>query len=995
MRAPLPADEAARLTSLHGYEILDTPPEQVFEDLVRLASTVSGMPVALISLVDAERQWFKARLGLDLRETPREFSFCSHAILEDGVFVVEDASHDPRFADNPYVTGDPRVRFYAGAPIRTRDGHSLGTVCVLGQVPSSLRPEQRRALSELAALVADQLEQRAAAWKLKRELALSAARLRAATDSLPFGLWMRDPEHRCVLQNSVARAQRGDLLGTRPQEADVPAELKQQWEEEGRRAMAGEIVRGERVQTSAGSTRIIDRLVVPVRDGGRVLGYLGFNIDITDRKLAETALRESEVRFRNMAEHAPLAVWVTDASGACTYINRRWEALTGQRSRDAEDEGWLTCVHPEDRPTAGRRFTAASIAQNDYQNEYRVLHPSGTWRWVLSTAAPRYGDDGTFLGYVGSVIDVDERRRAEEALRQSEGRLRRAQEAGGIGDWELNLATGEAYWSDRLFHLLGMEPGQLQPSLEIARHLIHPEDRDRVVAEMDAAVAGLSAFDSEFRILRADGAVRWMASRAEVALNAHGRPSRLVGVNFDVTDRKEADERIRELALQDPLTGLSNRRMLLAVLARELARARREGCALSLLLVDLDDFKGINDTLGHTAGDELLVLTAQRLQACLRNGDHVARLGGDEFAVVAVGAGGPDAPGALASRIVEVLGQPAELRGVEIRPGASVGIVIWPSDGADAEALLARADLALYAAKEAGRGTWRFFEAAMQERARTIASLDRDLRRALERGEFVLHFQPIVELQAFRLRGFEALLRWRHPDRGLTAPGAFLPQAERNRLIVPLTYWTVAEALRHAAAWRAGGAADAYVSVNLAVPALAGDGLIDHVTARLRSEGLPADALLAEVTEGAMAEGERVMAMLAQLREAGVRIGIDDFGAGYSSLARLRDLPFDLLKIDRAFLAGSSTKEEAILRAVVELARGLDVPTVAEGVETRSQLALLRRVGACCTQGFLIAPPMPADAIVPWVREWEKGRFRVMHANGLSHTENARSRQAS
>ena len=240
MRAPLPADEAARLTSLHGYEILDTPPEQVFEDLVRLASTVSGMPVALISFVDAERQWFKARLGLDFHETPRELSFCSHAILEDGVFVVEDASRDPRFADNPYVTGDPRIRFYAGAPIRTHDGHSLGTVCVLGQVPSSFRPEQRRALSELAALVADQLEQRAAARKLRRELALSAARLQTATDSLPFGLWMRDLEHRCVLQNPVARAHRGDLLGTRPQEADVPAELKQLWEEEGRRALAGE-----------------------------------------------------------------------------------------------------------------------------------------------------------------------------------------------------------------------------------------------------------------------------------------------------------------------------------------------------------------------------------------------------------------------------------------------------------------------------------------------------------------------------------------------------------------------------------------------------------------------------------------------------------------------------------------------------------------------------------------------------------------------------------
>jgi diguanylate cyclase (GGDEF)-like protein/PAS domain S-box-containing protein len=610
---------------------------------------------------------------------------------------------------------------------------------------------------------------------------------------------------------------------------------------------------------------------------------------------------------------------------------------------------------------------------------------------VISTAAPCYGDDGAFLGYVGSVIDVDERRRAEEALRQSEGRLRRAQEAGGIGDWELDLATEAVYWSDRLYRLLAVEAGQVRPCWKAMRELIHPDDRDRVAREVEATAAGLGPLDTEFRVLRPDGAIRWLASRGELMLGADGRPERLVGVCFDQTERKEAEERIWELALHDPLTGLPNRRMLLSVLTRELARARREACSLSLFLVDLDDFKGINDTLGHTASDELLVLTARRLQACLRDGDHVARLGGDEFAVVAVGAGGPDAPAALAGRIVQVLGQPAELRGAEIRPGASVDIVIWPSDEADAEALLARADLALYAAKEAGRGTWRFFEAAMQERARTVASLDRDLRRALERGEFVLHFQPIVELQAFQLRGFEALLRWRHPDHDLTAPGEFLPRAERNRLIVPLTYWAIAEALRQAAAWRAGGAADAYVTVNLALPVLAGDGLVEHVGARLRAEGLPADALLAEVTEGAMAEGDRVTVMLAQLRGTGVRIGIDDFGAGYSSLARLRDLPFDLLKIDRAFLAGSSRKEGAILRAVVELARSLDVPTVAEGVETPAQLALLRRVGACCTQGFLIAPPMPADAIIPWVREWQQSRLRVMHTSSLNHTESART----
>ncbi len=460
-------------------------------------------------------------------------------------------------------------------------------------------------------------------------------------------------------------------------------------------------------------------------------------------------------------------------------------------------------------------------------------------------------------------------------------------------------------------------------------------------------------------------------------------------VGRDITERRRAEQQIRDLALADPLTGLPNRRALLERLEIEIASAREHGGSVVLCMVDLDHFKTINDSLGHSTGDALLIEAAQRLRQGAPEGSVVARLGGDEFAVLAAGSIPEDELAQRAERLVDQFRRPFIVRGSEMRIGATVGIASHPADAPDAEMLLAHADLALYAGKKGGRGTWRLFRPVMHEQASRRATLDRDLRLAVERGEFALHFQPIVEIEGLRLRGFEALLRWQHPEQGSIPPSAFLAAAERNRLIVPLTFWAVDEALRHAAAWRAAGIGPVQVAVNLAASALDTTSIAEHAGERLRAHGMTPDSLLVEVTEGVIADGRRAMAALQALRSLGIQIAIDDFGAGYSSLARLRDLPLDVLKIDRAFIAPPHARSESILRAVVDLARGLDLPTVIEGVENADQLDLVRRVGVTCAQGYLMGRPMPADAVQAWAQAWTDGRLRAPAHDLLSRTRNA------
>ena len=465
--------------------------------------------------------------------------------------------------------------------------------------------------------------------------------------------------------------------------------------------------------------------------------------------------------------------------------------------------------------------------------------------------------------------------------------------------------------------------------------------------------------DRTFRHLKADG--------SEIEVLAHARhivygkrPAVLVAI-VDVTAHRQAEARIAHMAHHDALTDFPNRVRFNAYLGDALARVRRQGETLAVLCLDLDRFKDVNDTLGHAIGDQLLKAVAARLLPCVRETDLVARLGGDEFAIVQAGIGGPNGASALASRLTEVLAAPYEVEGHAVVTGACIGIALAPGDGTSAEVLLRNADIALHRAKAAGRGAFRFFEPEMDRAVRARRTLELDLRKAYQEGEFELHYQPLVDLKRGEVSGFEALLRWRHPQRGMVMPADFIRLAEEIGLIVPLGEWVIRQACAEAASWPSG----VKIAVNLSPVQFKRKNLLQAVVGALDMSRLPANRLELEITEFVLlSENEANLAMLHQLRELGVRISMDDFGTGYSSLSYLRSFPFDKIKIDKSFVGDADRPDcMAIIRAVAGLGASLGIATTAEGVETAEQLERLRQEGCTEVQGYLLSPPRPASEV--------------------------------
>ncbi len=445
-----------------------------------------------------------------------------------------------------------------------------------------------------------------------------------------------------------------------------------------------------------------------------------------------------------------------------------------------------------------------------------------------------------------------------------------------------------------------------------------------------------------------------------------------VATHEDITERRRAEARIVYLAGHDQLTDLPNRVLLREKLEAVLAKAAQGG-SFAVHCLDLDRFKAVNDTLGHSMGDELLKQVAERLRNAVREDNVVARLGGDEFAVVQCELDRPEAASALANRIIEVIGEPYYIDGQRIVIGTSVGVALAPGDGLDPDQLLKNADLALYRAKEDGRGTVRFFERGMDARLQARRLFETELRAALGNGELEVYYQPVFNLAANEISGFEALLRWNHPVRGMVSPVEFIPVAEDTGLIIPIGEWVLRQACAEAAAWPA----PLQVAVNLSAVQFKGRNLVGTVMSALAAAGLPPARLELEVTESVLLlESQATRATLHKLRELGVRIAMDDFGTGYSSLSYLRSFPFDKIKIDRSFIRDLSTKPgcTAIVHAIAELARSLGMATTAEGVETEEHLTLLRAEGCTEIQGYLISPPKPAENVPALLAKYNVAR---------------------
>jgi diguanylate cyclase (GGDEF)-like protein/PAS domain S-box-containing protein len=565
------------------------------------------------------------------------------------------------------------------------------------------------------------------------------------------------------------------------------------------------------------------------------------------------------------------------------------------------------------------------------------------------------------------VRELQQCREGSAQLRLREERYALALQGSGDGIWDWDLATDRVYFSPRWRELVyGEEAGaEADPAAWLDR--VHADDLEAVKTDIRAHLAGRTpTLETEHRLLRKDGSYRWVLARGVAVLDEAGNPRRLAGTLSDVTARKKAEELLRYQAAHDVLTGLPNRAAFLERLERSVARARRNrDYRFAVFFLDLDRFKLVNDSLGHMTGDQLLVGVARRLLQCLRPGDMVAHAGGDEFTLLVDNIASAVDSSHLAGRIRDSFSEPFTVGGQEVFVSASIGIAL-SSGYTRPQDMLRDADSAMYRAKARGAGGFELFDRDMQAEALTRLQLETDLRRALDRQEFRIHYQPVVSLLTGEITGFEALLRWQHSERGLLFPGAFLAVAEETGLLIPVGAWVLRQACDQGRLWqeRYGRERPLTMSMNLSTQTFTQSDVERTVAEALSATGLPGRLLRLEITESVlMKDVDSVVAVLERVRLREVEFHIDDFGTGYSSLSYLHRLPAEALKIDRSFVGrmGEPGDDGVIVRTIVEMAHNLGRHVIAEGVETPEQLARLRALGCEHAQGYYFARPLPGE----------------------------------
>jgi len=656
-----------------------------------------------------------------------------------------------------------------------------------------------------------------------------------------------------------------------------------------------------------------------------------------------------------------------------TAVDRVSAALEFLRGQEKVDVVLLDVSLPDTRPGSLDSLTRIKQAAPDLP----VILLTGIDDEELAVQAVRQGAQDYLVkqeideGLLGrSIRYAIERKRAEMALHESQERYALAVNGAKDGLWDWDLDSDRIYLSLRWKTMLGFADGEIgeSPSEWLGR--IHPEDLPAVRHAISAHLLGQAPdFESEHRMLHRDGGYRWVLTRGLAVRNGAGDAYRMAGSQSDITARKAAEERLLHDAFHDPLTGLPNRALFMDRLGMAIAHAKRRlSYTFAVLFIDLDRFKNVNDSLGHSVGDELLIAVARRLESCLRPGDTVARLGGDEFTILLDEVADVDHAVQIAQRMHREMARPFQVQGHEVFVTLSLGITLCAGgDYERPEDVLRDADTAMYGAKGSGKARDAIFDRDMHDRAVALLRLETDLRLAIERSEFEIHYQPIISLTNGRIDAFEALLRWRHPGRGLLRPDSFVPVAEDTGLIVPIGWWVLREACRQLAEWQAlpWTGEDLAVTVNLSGKQLIQADVVERIAEILRETGILPGGLRLEITEGTiMGQAEDAIAKLLALRGFGVKLYIDDFGTGYSSLSYLHRLPVDALKIDRSFISemnGGDGRSE-IVGTIVTLARILRMDVAAEGIETAEQVSRLRALSCHYGQGYFFSEPLAGIA---------------------------------
>ena len=857
-----------------------------------------------------------------------------------------------------------------------RDGDRLSVV----NSAMALHDDQGRFVGSFA-VVTDVTQQARAEEALRR----SEERFRRIFEQGPLGITVVDTELRYVQVNERACEMLGyreeELLGKRPRDVTHPDDAQRDVE------LADQVLHGalqdyqieKRLLRRDGSVVWARLTATALRDeAGKPLYGIGLIEDITERREAELALKASERRFRDLFDGVPVGVYRIDLDGRVLDANPVLVELLGFEHRDdligrstgdlyveeSHRQAWQLLMDQEGR--------VLDFETPIYRRDGRVI-------WVRSHTRALENADGEVTAYEGTVEDITDRRKAEERLRQSEDRFRSLVQhtsdvislldANGTVRYESPSGRSLTGWSER--ERLGQD----------AFAIVHGDDRAEVRRRFEALLArNDESVRMEYRVEARSGEVRVCESIFTNQLDNRAVAG-VVVTTRDVTERKRAEERLQHEVLHDALTGLPNRVLFLDRLNHCLERrAKRYAHRAAVLFVDLDRFKMVNDSLGHLVGDELLVEASQRLRSSIRPSDTLARFGGDEFAVLLENL--PDASPAVrvAERIQKALAKPFQLAGREVYTSASIGIALSQKVTGSPEDLLRDADTAMYRAKGQGRAAYAIFDAEMHAQVVGQLRLETELRQAIEGDQLEVHYQPIVDVASGAVAGFEALVRWRHPQRGLVMPGDFLPQAEESGLMHQVGRTVLATACRQLQAWRGdepGGAGDApwrgldwYVTINLSPRQLAHADLVSDVEQVLADTGLPGNLLVLEVTERALLErSDEVESTLARLTELGVRLALDDFGTGHSSLSLLHRVPFAQIKLDRWIVQGldraaGRAGEAELIAGLLALCEVRGIATVAEGVETTGQHRKLREQHCALAQGRLYAPPLEANEIL-------------------------------
>jgi len=962
--------ERQRQRALDELQILDTPPEAGFDELTRLASLYFGTPIALVSLIDRDRQWFKSRIGLHVTQTPRDIAFCNTAIQSPNVLVVNDALNDPRFAGNPLVLGAPNVRFYAGAPLVSSEGHALGTLCVIDHEPRSFTADQCEILASLSRQVIAQMELRWEHERVRRskaELQKTKAQLELVLKGTNDGWWDRDVATREIYFSERTLEMLGYVPQDLPSGVDLSPTLFQPADLRHINDVIREAVRSGQERFSAElHMQHCNGNLIPVvcrgyitRDAtGWATRISGMMTDLSEFRRTQRAQEESQQRYRQLFENSMDGVILGRASdGKLFAINPAACAMLGRTEQELIAGGRNLFLDPLDQRIA--RLFATRAREGAARGEINFVRADGTPFEIEVSSVVYRGADGQQMA--STVFrDITQRKKAEEEMRIAATAFE-SHEAIFVCDANWTVLRVNAAFAKMTGYTAEEALGQSP------RQLLGSEKTDAAFyIEMAKSLHETGTWHGEVWDRRKNGDVypAWLI--VTVLRDAQGEVSHYVATMTEITDRKKAEEEIRHLAFYDSLTGLPNRRLLIDRLGQALTNSARHKRKGALLFLDLDNFKVLNDTRGHDMGDRLLTQVAQRLVSCVREGDTVARLGGDEFVVMLLDLS--EDPYAAAThaehvgeKILQTLNQPYLLGNITYESSPSIGVTLFGEQKESMDELLKRADLAMYGAKAAGRNTLRFFDSSMQSAISNRVALEADLRAALLKSEFILHYQAQVDARG-RVTGAEVLVRWRQQTRGMVSPAEFIPLAEETGVILPLGRWVLETACKQIAAWADHPTAGHLtVAVNISGRQLMRSDFVETVMQVLQETGANPKRLKLELTESVLVKDvENTIAKMRALQSVGVGFSMDDFGTGYSSLAFLKLLPLDQLKIDQSFVRDVlvDTNDAAIAKMVIALSDSLGLSVIAEGVETVEQQAFLASQGCFAYQGYLYGKPM-------------------------------------